>query len=413
MRKKATILIVEDDLPMLQGLEDLFGYNILDEGKFKFEVLKAQNGKQGLKTLEDHFPDIIIADINMPVMNGYEFLSAVRKSEAMADVPFIFLTARGVGSDIINAMRLKVDAYITKPFDSRKFVQLVEDVLQLHLIKKNLGEYVENSARSRKTATFLLEQIERIEGTWLQHLSDEIVLEHQKNRKPSTYSRKNNNTQTTHSGLDLVTAGIVHDLRNGLGVIRNTTGFLKDELTDNVHQSDIQKISYTLDYLDLIIRNLQSIGDEFTSTPKWINIEKAVRDTYLILKSRLVDVVFHFLPDPDVQEIWIDEGQLKQLLMNLIKNAGEAMPEGGTLIISTKAYNDHKIKIEIKDTGVGLSKADQQKIFNEPFTTKEKGRGVGLKIVQSIIKTNKGTISVISRRNEGATFTVILPIGSE
>jgi signal transduction histidine kinase len=212
--------------------------------------------------------------------------------------------------------------------------------------------------------------------------------------------------------LSRLTDGIVHDMRSGLGVVRNTIGFLEEDLADSAHQSDLLKISRSLDFCGLVLRNLSALGGQDIFQPQWVNLEAIVREMYFVLERKLVDVKLVMDTDPDVSEILADEGQMKQVFMNLIKNAGEAMPDGGTLTVRTRREGQ-MLRIEVSDTGCGISPENEERLFHEFFTTKDRGYGLGLHIVYTIVKRHGGTIAVESKVGEGTTFTLHLPIESE
>jgi two-component system CheB/CheR fusion protein len=220
------------------------------------------------------------------------------------------------------------------------------------------------------------------------------------------------NGQFPLAELSRLTNGIVHDMRSGLGVIRNTIGFLEDDLADSAHQSDLLKISRGLDFCELVLRNLSALGGQDIFQPQQINLEAIVCEVYSILERKLVDVELVADTDPDVPEILADEGQMKQIFMNLIKNAGEAMPDGGTLTFRTRREGQ-MLRIEVSDTGCGISPENQEQLFQVFFTTKDRGYGLGLHIVNTIVKRHGGTVEVESRVGEGTTFTLRLPIELE
>jgi signal transduction histidine kinase len=212
--------------------------------------------------------------------------------------------------------------------------------------------------------------------------------------------------------LSRLTDGIVHDMRSGLGVIRNTIGFLEDDLAESAHQSDLLKITRSLDFCELVLRNLSALGGQDIFQPKSVNLEKVVREVYFMLERKLVDVDLVVDADPDVPEILADEGQMRQVFMNLIKNAGEATPDGGTLNVRTRREGP-MLRVEVADTGCGISPENQARLFHEFFTTKDRGYGLGLHIVDTIVKRHGGTIEVESTVGEGTTFTLRLPIEAE
>ncbi len=122
-RKPATLLIIEDDPHLLDGLADILElpYN----HAYQFRVIQASNGREGLNRLEKYKPDLIISDIMMPIMDGYEFYRRVRETPSWVHIPFIFLTARGERKDIYKGQILGAEDYITKPYDNDDLVNRV------------------------------------------------------------------------------------------------------------------------------------------------------------------------------------------------------------------------------------------------------------------------------------------------
>ncbi len=222
-------------------------------------------------------------------------------------------------------------------------------------------------------------------------------------------SKDSSEDKFSMSELNDLTVGIVHDMRNGLGIIGNTLSFLEDDLADPTHKSDILKISRSLDYCDLVLRNLSTLSERDNFKPQSINVEIIGRQVYFLLERKLVDIDLVVDSNPNVPEISADEGQMKQVFMNLIKNAGEAMPNGGTLALTLRR-DENILDIKLSDTGYGISQRNQKRLFRKFFTTKDRGYGLGLYIVKDIIKRHNGTIAVESELNKGTTFTIRLPI---
>jgi CheY-like chemotaxis protein/anti-sigma regulatory factor (Ser/Thr protein kinase) len=141
-KRKATILVVEDEWFLLEGLKDLL--EILD-GNYEFQIITATNGEEGLKRIAEQQPDLIISDIMMPRMDGYEFLENIRQNPAFLHIPVIFLTAKGEREDILRARQRGVEEYITKPYDSQVLFKLVLSQLDRYfqtqrVIAQNLDE---------------------------------------------------------------------------------------------------------------------------------------------------------------------------------------------------------------------------------------------------------------------------------
>jgi two-component system, sensor histidine kinase and response regulator len=118
----ATVLLVEDDQFLLEGLRELLE---IEEDRFRFRVLSATNGREALTVLGDERPDLIISDVMMPVMDGYQLLAEVRKNQSWLHIPFIFLSAKGEQQDIHHGRRQGAEQYITKPYESDELLRLV------------------------------------------------------------------------------------------------------------------------------------------------------------------------------------------------------------------------------------------------------------------------------------------------
>jgi signal transduction histidine kinase len=258
-----------------------------------------------------------------------------------------------------------------------------------------------DAAEMEKDIQFLVKQVKQLRkerADLLQRLSDS------EDTPPPTVSN-----QYPLAEFSRLTDGIVHDMRSGLGVIRNTIAFLQDDLEDEVHQADLLKISHSLDFCELVLRNLAALGGQDIFQPRPVNLEAVVRQVFFILERKLVDVKLALDVDPAVPEILADEGQMKQVFMNLIKNAGEAMPDGGTLTVRTRREGQ-MLRVEVSDTGCGISAANRERLFQEFFTTKDRGYGLGLHIVDTVVQRHKGTIAVESEPGQGTTFILHLPI---
>lgn len=213
--------------------------------------------------------------------------------------------------------------------------------------------------------------------------------------------------------LGQLVAAIVHDLQGGLGIIQNTAGFMLDDLDElDLLVADVHKIIQSTQFCELILRNLMAVGKRNTFTPTEVNIEKTVSTTFFILKRKLIDVNLVLEVDPDLPTIMSDEGNIKQIFMNLIKNAGEAMPDGGTITIRTRREAE-MLCIDVSDTGNGIPADVLDRIFDLHFTSKEKGIGLGLYIVRAIVEAQGGDIAVESEVNRGTTFIIHLPIAQE
>jgi PAS domain S-box-containing protein len=209
-----------------------------------------------------------------------------------------------------------------------------------------------------------------------------------------------------------VTTMVGHDLRNPLQSIENATYYLNNELPHlQITQKTmemLQVINDSVDYADKIIRDLQDLSAVKKPTLRNNNINTIVKETLSQVETQenieLITKLGH-LP-----EIKADKDMIKRVFLNLAINGIQAIKEkGGKLKVSTKKTKE-SVEITFKDTGIGISKENKEKIFTPFFTTRAKGMGVGLAICKKFVESHGGSIEVESKEGKGSTFTVILPV---
>ncbi len=208
--------------------------------------------------------------------------------------------------------------------------------------------------------------------------------------------------------LKQVTAGISHDLRNPLATISNALYILKDA-SEEKKQEMFAMIKKSVDSMSTMLKN-------FTEFEKEIILNLEQTDILCIIKESLGYLVFPDnikidIADVSVQQINIDQEKIRRSLLNILQNSIQAMPEGGILKITTKKINN-MAEIDIKDTGIGISKKNLTKMFTPFFSTREGGIGLGLVNTKRIIESHKGTIKIKSEKNKGTTITINLPLVS-
>jgi PAS domain S-box-containing protein len=215
------------------------------------------------------------------------------------------------------------------------------------------------------------------------------------------------------AAMGRLTSQIAHELNNPLYGIMNTLELLKTEVPPQSKRRKILEmaLSETLRLTDLLKKMLSfSKPDEEAKRPVDINV--ILDEILLLVRKQLqensVRIITSFAAD--IEKVYASKNQLRQVFLNMISNAREAMPEGGTLTIKTVSGGGN-ILIEMSDTGVGIREEHMDKIFDAFFTTKEttKGVGLGLSVCYGFIKEHGGDIKVSSKKGEGTTFTIILP----
>jgi PAS domain S-box-containing protein len=213
------------------------------------------------------------------------------------------------------------------------------------------------------------------------------------------------------ASLGVLAAGIAHELNNPLNNIYLLAQLIKEDLqAGRAKEEDVEMILQQVQRASQIIRGLLEFSREGFVHFEEVDINAAIEEMLgfmeNMIKSRDVRVVKRL---GDVPKIAGDKTMLQQVLVNLITNACQAMPQGGEIRITTRRKNGD-VEIEISDTGVGIRKEHLSKIFDPFFTTKDRdGSGLGLAVSHSIIKRHGGEISVESELGRGSTFTIVLP----
>ncbi|MBL7177824.1 MAG: PAS domain S-box protein [Desulfobacteraceae bacterium] len=209
--------------------------------------------------------------------------------------------------------------------------------------------------------------------------------------------------------LGQLAGGVGHELRNPLGVISNAVYYLKMVMPDA--EETIKEYLETIS--EEVNRSTKIISDllDFSRIKSVERKEIAVSDlgTQALEKQPVPENVKMATTIPsDLPPVFVDNKQINQVLLNLVTNACQAMPEGGKLSISAIAKQD-KVHVSVTDTGSGISKENMEKLFEPLFTTKARGIGLGLAVSKNLVEANGGSIKVESEKGKGSTFTVILP----
>jgi len=222
------------------------------------------------------------------------------------------------------------------------------------------------------------------------------------------------------AALGEMSSGLAHELRNSMGVVLGFAKLLKKKGGDQTSTDEIvSSILGEAMSMESLIQRFLTFAKPFDLKIEKVNLKNVVDECTKALEEKLKKnkIKFGVKSEPNLPTILGDRLLLKQSFQNLIQNSIEAMPLGGELSIDlreTKTYLKEKfVEVEISDTGCGIEKKNQKKIFNPFFTSKEKGTGLGLSLVKKIISLHNGEIEFESQINEGATFKICLPLKLE
>lgn len=230
------------------------------------------------------------------------------------------------------------------------------------------------------------------------------------------------------ASLGLLAAGMAHEIKNPLGGLRGAAQLLNEEIKNEKYREYTQVIIKEADRVNSIVEDLFTLSNPRPPELRVINIHEILESILLLEKKALkksnISVVQIY--DPSLPAVMVDEGQITQVFLNIIKNAVESMPAGGELTIITRIFYDYivikdggksqskMVLVEVRDTGEGFQEDIINHLFTPFFSTKSKGIGLGLAISHKIVEEHGGMIKVLNRTNgKGAILHILLPIASK
>lgn len=210
---------------------------------------------------------------------------------------------------------------------------------------------------------------------------------------------------------------IAHEIRNPLGSVELFASMLRQDLADAPeHRQYAEHISVAVQAMDRLLCNLLAYTKPRRPRLEWQAPQMLIGDTLAMaehaLRRHRISVKRHI--DPAISRLQCDAGQLKQVLLNLVLNAVQAMPDGGALTVTVSSEHDSdtgrsRVRLAVADSGMGIDPALLSRIFDPFFTTRDEGTGLGLAIVHAIVDAHNGRVEVESAPGKGSVFTVILP----
>ncbi|MEM1394678.1 MAG: response regulator [Cyanobacteria bacterium P01_H01_bin.150] len=398
------ILIVDDNINNIRILSDVMQMQ-------GHSVSVASNGENALNELQTISPDLILLDIMMPGMDGFEVCRRLKAWDKTKDIPIIFMTALSDTADKVKGLKLGAVDYITKPFQQEEIVARVNVQLKLRNLNREL-----------QISQFKLMQAEKI------------------------------------SSLGQLVAGIAHEVKNPVGFIagnlEHTANYIQDLISLlNLYQNNLsntpEEISKKIDAIDLdflledlpkmiasmnlgverisdIMQSLRNFSRQDATQRKFADIHQGIDTTLMILSHRLkaneihpkIDVIKDY---GNLPEIECFPGQLNQVFMNLFANAidvleGKAQTDKSfipIISISTELVNRNSVRVRVADNGDGIREEVKNKLFDAFFTTKPEGKGTGLGLsisYQIITEIHGGTLECFSLEGEGTEFLIQIPI---
>lgn len=361
------ILVVDDVLSNVMLLKALLKTE-------KYQVIVANDGLQALEQIADEHPDLVLLDVMMPGLNGFEVSERLQASQEYNDIPIIFLTALNSHDDIVKGFELGANDFITKPFNKNELKIRIKHQISLIAAKQ-------------------------------------IIL------------RQTDELRSIISGRDKLYSVIAHDLRGPFGSIKMMLNLVLNNIDEKLIEQGImdmlrlanQTTEEVFTLLDNLLKWTKSQLGRLNVVYQTIDIEDVVADgievflTMAELKS--IKIISHTVPCM----VSIDNDMIKTVMRNLLSNAIKFSNSGGQIIISINVDDPDFVRLDIKDYGCGIKESNKAKLLNvethySTFGTKnEDGSGLGLLLCADFVKKHGGKLWFDSVEGEGSTFSFTIP----
>jgi len=374
MKYVFSILVVDDE-PHIRAF---YAEILSNEGHV---VTCAKDGKEALSILENNKFDLITLDLNMPVMDGYEFLKELQKNDDIRGVPIMVTSGYSMDKMILEAYSLGVKSYYVKSLAEKEFVEAVTDAALAYSSDKNVDiDKKINSLRKEN-----LKLINLLRGF---------------NRKESE------GVSSALEEVEKITAPIVHDIKNNaLFVSVFCDNWLGSDLGINrdAFSNFLKVIKKRMKLIVIDVNKIRFLSSRTIVNFSAVDINKIILESVSLLSADKYKIDIKL--DDYLPRILGDDQQLSQLVSNIMQNSMQSMPEGGEIMISTYVEND-RVVLEIADTGCGIPEDVMGKIFEINYTTKKNGYGLGLYLVKNIADSHRAKIDVKSKPGIGTNFKI-------
>ena len=363
------ILVVDDIATNVLLLKTILG-------KAGYRIVTATGGREALEKVESESPDLILLDIMMPDMNGYEVIERLKADERFCRIPVIFLSALHDSENIVKGFKMGASDYVSKPFNHEELI-------------------------TRVAHHMFIAEAQRV-----------IV-------------RQNEELQETLASRDKMYSVIAHDLRSPIGTLKMVFNMLSINLTqEQIGEDNMEMITMgnnitesTFMLLDNLLKWTKSQIGRMNTVFQEVDISEVV--VFASKMSDLVAQVKNIAVEYDIPgpiTVPCDVDMVKTIMRNLMSNAIKYSNEGGRIVIRVRETPTHAV-ISVRDFGTGISEEDLPKLLNPEIhyttygTKNEEGSGLGLQLVQDLTRRNGGELTIESTLGEGSTFPLPIAMG--
>lgn len=367
-KKDFKVLIVDDVPENIQVLAHL-----LSEKGLKVNF--ADSGQKALKAIKNNLPDLILLDVSMPGMDGFQVCEKLKEDPLTTDIPVIFLTAKVDQQDVINGLEKGAVDYVTKPFNAKELISRVFNHLELKYNRDIIKQQNEELKRLNEVKNQLFSVISHD----MKNLFNNILFGTESLEKEIGFFKQEDISQM---------AGLINDsAKRAYDLLQNLLDWAR---------SQMQNIKYKPVSVEILMLVNQVVG---LLKPN--------------AKKKNIDVEIH--ASKEYFNAFADIEMTKTVLRNLLSNAIKYSKAGSKIEISVDQNKDF-VKLEVRDYGMGMS-SEQMEILREegvntqstPGTQNEKGSGLGLVLVRDFVTKNNGVFGFDSKKGKGSVFWFQLP----
>jgi len=404
---RSTIMIVDDKPENIDSLKEILG-------EFGFELQIANNGYQVFELIKQMLPDIILLDVLMPEIDGFEVCRRLKEDKHTRGIPVIFMTSITETVNKVTGLELGAADYITKPFQREEVLARVKTHfvmrqlhLQLDMVKNTLDDTVDQRTEELAKSNVQLKK---------------ELAEHKRMEKILKQAQK-------MEAISTLSSGIAHDFNNILSIIIGycEMAAMEKQPKDSRVGPCLEKINTAAFRAKELVQHLLTFCRKTEQKKTHIKISPILNYILNYLKASFpASIEIQKKIQEETGMVLADPAGIHQLILNLCQNAGQAMIEkGGILKICMEQIfldsekvteypnlvSGHYISIIIQDKGPGMDQEIVDRIFDPYFTTKEQGegKGLGLSVAHGIAVSHGGTILVESHPGSGSSFEVLLP----
>lgn len=394
--RNASILIVDDTIYNIQ----LLSLMLIRQG---YKVYQATSGLEALDKVNEQLPDIILLDIRMPDINGYEVCTRLKSNPVTKDIPIIFISSIEEPSEKVEAFSVGGVDYISKPFQLIEVLARIETHLRLCSLQKKLQEQNEQLQLSAEVLSRSLKH----ERELSQMKTDFISVVSHEFRTPLTTIQSASELLEYYEWTKEEKVEQLHQIQSE---VKHMTALMEDVLFLSRSNTNKAKLNLTkFDLLSFISQLLRQMQRTFAQ-------EYTLNSSIYISSSNTSIENLHFQNDLPTLIVKMDEKLLRQILTNLLTNAIKYSPQNKIVDFQLTVEQDQVVFV-ISDHGIGIPDEDLEHLFGAFHRGKNvgilPGTGLGLSIVKNCIDIHDGSISVESQLDIGTKFTVVLPIADE